>query len=557
VFITDRESGRFIDVNESFLRLSHHERADVIGRTATELGLWTNPHDQTRLTSVLGAQRSARDLEFEVLTKFGESRSVLVSVEVIEIDGHPSLLTVARDITEQKLAQERLTYLANYDNLTGLPNRTLFQDRLTQALARADRHKSMVALLFFDLDRFKTINDSLGHAFGDQLLQQVANRVKHALRSYDTVARNSPELFQTVTISRLGGDEFTIVLEDIEDVDGAAVVARRVLDSLTQPFLVEGNELYTSASIGIAVYPLDNADAAQLIKHADAAMYRAKEMGRSNYQFYTADLNSRAQQRMSMEAGLRKATERDEFLLHYQPKVDVRTGAVTGVEALVRWNHPERGLIPPLEFIPLLEETGLIIPVGEWVLRTACAQVGAWRRNGAPPLGVAVNLSPRQFRQDNLIAVVADVLAHTGLPARHLELEVTESLLMDNTEMSVNTLAGLRAMGVKVAVDDFGTGYSSLNYLRRFAIDTLKIDRSFVREITTNEDDAAISGAIIALAHSLRLNVVAEGVENELQLDYLRRLNCDQAQGYLLSRPLPADAALAWILERHSQVETA
>ena len=543
------DNGRVLDVNESFLSLSGYQRGEVIGQSTIELGLWANRDDYATLHSALCANRTARDLEIDFRTKSGELRSLLVSAEIIEIDAQQCLLMAARDTTERKLVQARLSLLANYDGLTGLPNRSLFQDRLSQAVRRADRHQRMVALLFLDLDRFKTVNDSLGHAIGDHLLQLVAQRLTQSLRVSDTITHTVTDETENngVTVSRLGGDEFTIILEDIHQVEHAAMVARRVIDAFVRPFMVENQEIYASASIGITVYPLDKATADQLIKHADAAMYRAKELGRANYQFYTDDLNTRAQQRLSLEAGLRHALERNEFELHYQPKIDVISGKVLGVEALIRWNHPDRGLIPPIAFIPILEETGLIVCVGEWVLRRACKQIATWQNQGIPQLRLAVNLSPRQFRQDRLTEIVAEILADTGITPRQLELEVTESLLMDNTELSISTLSGLREMGVKVAVDDFGTGYSSLNYLRRFPIDILKIDKSFVCELTSNVDDAAIAAAIIALAHSLRLTVIAEGVETEAQLNHLRRQGCDQAQGFFISRPLPAEACLDWM----------
>lgn len=546
------DSGRILDVNESFLSLSGYQRGELLGHSTLELGLWANQDDYATLHSALCANRTARDLEFDFRIKSGELRSLLVSAERIEIDAQQCLLLAARDTTERKQVQARLSFLANYDSLTGLPNRSLFQDRLSQALHRADRHQLMVALLFLDLDRFKTVNDSLGHAFGDHLLQLVAHRLMQSIRLSDSITHTIADEGEKngVTVSRLGGDEFTIILEDIHQVEHAAMVASRVIDAIARPFMVENQEIYASASIGITVYPLDRSTPDQLIKHADAAMYRAKELGRANYQFYTDDLNTRAQQRLLLEAGLRHALERNEFELHYQPKIDVHSGTVLGIEALIRWNHPERGLIPPIAFIPILEETGLIVCVGEWVLRSACKQIADWQREGIPQLHLAVNLSPRQFRQVRLTEIVAEILTETGIPPTQLELEVTESLLMDNTELSINTLSGLRAMGVKVAVDDFGTGYSSLNYLRRFPIDILKIDKSFVCELTSNADDAAIAAAIIALAHSLRLTVIAEGVETEAQLNHLRRQGCDQAQGFFISRPLPAEACLKWMRSR-------
>ena len=430
-------------------------------------------------------------------------------------------------ITER--TQANLYRLAHHDALTGLPNRLLFIDRLGQAMAQANRNERLVAVMLLDLDRFKAINDTLGHTMGDLLLRNVAEFLVSCVREDDTVAR-------------LGGDEFTIMLPEIQHIQDAATVAQKILDAFTRPFFLDGHELFIGTSIGIALYPF-NEDLSLLLRNADIAMYEVKQQGGNNYQFYTAEMNTASLQRLSLEGALRRALERGEFVLHYQPQIDLTRGEIVGVEALVRWQHPERGLLGPMEFIPLAEENGLIVPIGEWVLRTACAQARAWQEAGLRPIRVAVNLSVRQFYQKNLVETVARILEQTGLDSRYLELEITESCLMQNTQTTVALLAELNRLGMRISIDDFGTGYSSLSYLKRFPVDTLKIDRSFVCDIGTDPDDDAIVKAIIALAQSLELRVVAEGVETPEQLHFLRTHGCNEIQGYLISRPLPADEA--------------
>ena len=429
-------------------------------------------------------------------------------------------------ITERK--QLHLYRLAHHDALTGLPNRLLFLDRLGQALALAQRHESLVAVMLLDIDRFKAINDSFGHTTGDELLCAFGKRLAQCIREGDTVAR-------------LGGDEFIVLLPDIRHTDNAARVAQKILDALQLPVSLNGHEVFITTSIGIALYPQDH-DSETLIKHADTAMYKAKEDGGNGYRFYTAEMVSADLRRLSLESDLRKAIERNELVLHYQPQADISSGRTIGFEALLRWQHPERGLIPPNEFIPLAEETGLIVPIGQWALHTACAQNSVWQNSGLPALRVAVNISSRQFRQSDFLEMVYKVLEDTHLDSRYLELELTESILMQDTTATVRILNELSALGVQIAVDDFGTGYSSLSYLKRFPIDMLKIDRSFVRDLTSDPDDAAIVNAVIALSHSLGIRAIAEGVETREQHDFLQRHGCDAMQGYLLSRPLPADA---------------
>lgn len=488
--------------------------------------------------------------------KDGSIFPVEFSLSEAHLKGKRKFIAILRDITERKAAEDELTYLANYDSLTGLPNRSLFRDRLQYAMARADRNNRLAAIMFLDLDRFKTINDTLGHEAGDGLLKHVANLLQNCLRKSDSVCLMENKQLQMqmesdCTVSRLGGDEFTVILEDITHANDASIAAKKILTAFADnPFVTDGKVVYVSTSIGITLYPLDNMDIDGLIKQADLAMYRAKELGRNTSQFYTEDLNTKASKLAMMESDLRHAIERDEFLLYYQPKLEIATGKICGAEALIRWQHPVNGLIPPNEFIPLLEETGLILQVGEWVIRTACRQIKLWQDRGLDSLHVAVNLSARQFRQKDLSVRIIGILRDSGLLANALELEVTESLLMENLELSIETLLKLQQEGIGISVDDFGTGYSSLSYLKRLPINTLKIDQSFVRDIATDPDDAAIATAIIGLAQNLKLKVVAEGVETEEQLQFVRERKCDQMQGYLLSRPLPADKFEQWLSAR-------
>ncbi len=430
------------------------------------------------------------------------------------------------EIGERRLADQRVVHMAHHDALTGLPNRTLLADRVGQAIARAHRRGGKLAVLFLDLDRFKNVNDSLGHAIGDLLLTAVAARIQTCLREEDTAAR-------------LGGDEFIISLPDVADAAEAASVASRILAELARPFTIGEHQLHADGSIGIALYPRDGNTAETLLRNADTAMYHAKESGRANYQFFNAQMTERVSHRLSMETQLRRALERGEFVLHYQPLVNLPGARLAGTEALLRWPQSDRHVLPPAEFIPIAEDTGLIIPLGEWVLLEACAQTQAWQARH-PGLRVAVNLSARQFRQKDLIGMVERVLGETGLAPGLLELELTESMLMHHAEETVTILQRLNEMGVRLAIDDFGTGYSSLSYLKRFPLHTLKVDRSFVRDISTDPDDAAIVTAIVAMARSLGLNVIAEGVETEEQAAFLSSLACHQAQGYHFGRPMPA-----------------
>ena len=439
---------------------------------------------------------------------------------------------------QRRLAEDQLRFIATHDSLTDLPNRSLFNERLRHALHQGTRYTRGIAVMFIDMDRFKVVNDSLGHSAGDRLLQDSAKRLAECLRESDTVAR-------------LGGDEFVVMIENFTAPKDAIAVAQKALASLAKPFFVDGQEFLMSASIGISTFPDDGKDAETLLKNADIAMYRAKDQGRNNYQFYSAQMNKHTFERLAMESSLRRAVERNEFQLHYQPKLDLRTGAIAGVEALVRWQHPDWGMVSPAQFIPLAEETGLIVQIGEWVLRAACEQNKRWRDQGIPPLRVAVNLSARQFAQKTLLSDIAKTIAQSGLTPDCIELEITESLVMTNPEHATETLHKLKTMGISLSIDDFGTGYSSLAYLKRFPIDCIKIDRSFIKDIPTEADDMAITRGVIALGHSLRLKVVAEGVETVEQQDFLRSNDCDEMQGYLFSKPLPAEEVTA-LLKGHS-----
>jgi len=474
----------------------------------------------------------------------GEEFPVEASISRMMHAGKSLYSVILNDITTRKRDEERLKFLANYDQLTALPNRSLFNQRLERALAHAQRFNKGLAVLFLDLDRFKNINDTLGHEAGDSVLKEVAARLMGCVREIDTVAR-------------LGGDEFVVLIEQVTEVRQAGSVAHKLIRTMAEPLLQGGHECSVTASVGISTYPADGDDGATLLKNADIAMYRAKEQGKNNVQFYTPTMNIHSLQRLTLESGLRRALQREEFVLHYQPKVNIASGRVTGMEALVRWKRPESGMVSPAEFIPLAEETGLIVAIGEWVLKAACEYTQAWHREGVPPLRVAVNLSARQFAQASLVSDVARILDMTGLQPAALDLEITESMVMGNPEQAIQTLRQLKSMGISLSIDDFGTGYSSLGYLKRFPLDHIKIDRSFIKDIPEDNDDATITRTIIAMAHNLRLKVIAEGVETEAQLNFLREHGCDEIQGYYFSRPLPADEFTALLKARDGKAALA
>jgi diguanylate cyclase (GGDEF)-like protein/PAS domain S-box-containing protein len=447
-------------------------------------------------------------------------------------DAETRLVDVATRIAgiaiERKLAEDRIQFMANHDALTGLPNRILLNDRLSQTILHAKRYDRWVTVLFVDFDNFKIINDSLGHNAGDELLKTVAKRMVDCVRATDTVVR-------------LGGDEFVVVLSDQpKSAEIISETVRKIQSVIREPVRLEGHELRVTSSLGVATYPDDGVDVGTLMANADAAMYRAKELGRDNFQFYTPELNIKVHERFLLQEELRNALARSEFVLHYQPQVDLRTGRVFGVEALVRWNHPKLGVVPPIKFIPMAEETGLIVAIGDWVLREACRQNKAWQDAGLPPMSVGVNVSARQFREKNLVARVASALNESGLNARDLELELTESLIMQDLELAIATMKGLQGLGVQLSIDDFGTGYSSLSALKSFPVTRLKIDKSFIDGLLADEDDKAVAGAVVSLGQKLNLRVIAEGVETEAQAAILRGINCDEMQGYLFSKPLTA-----------------
>jgi diguanylate cyclase (GGDEF)-like protein/PAS domain S-box-containing protein len=520
--------------------------ADRLGGRLDEAMDAVHPDDRARVRAevqaVLRDGESAR-FEFRVPAPEGGERVVESLVEaVVDEQGRVVRLTgTSQDITERSLAEKRIRQLAYFDQVTGLPNRTFLREHLKSLIGEAGRRGRSLAVLYLDLDRFKRVNDTLGHSAGDELLREVAERYVAVLRAGDSLVREpvAPGS-DRAAVAHVGGDEFIALVVALRQPEDGARVARRLLDALKRPILLEGREVVVSASVGIAVYPDDGADVEALLRNAEVAMYHAKDLGRDSYQFYTSSLNARASERLALEGELRRALERNEFCLHYQPKLDLASGEVVAAEALIRWQHPELGMVPPLDFIGLAEETGLILPIGRWVLEAAASQMRRWQQEGRRRLRLSVNLSVRQFRDPGLFAAVRAALDRAGLDWPWLELEITESMLMGDTETSTHLLRELKGLGVSISVDDFGTGYSSLSYLTRLPLDLLKVDRSFVRDLLTDASSQAVTRAIVHLAHSLGLRVVAEGVESGPQLQFLRDNGCDEVQGYLLSVPLPA-----------------
>lgn len=537
VLVTD-EFGNIVFVNKAFERISGYAEEEVIGKNPRILK--SGQHQRSYYLEMWQVLTESGEWQGEIWNrrKNGEIYPEWLTISAIKDNvGHVvQYAAVFSDLTSRKQHEERIKHLAYHDALTGLPNRYLFLDRLTLALARAHRTGAKIAVLFLDLDRFKDVNDTLGHAAGDMLLKEVGKRLEHCLREEDTVAR-------------MGGDEFTVLLPEINDVGDIEIVARKVLEMFTQPLTLEGEEIFITASLGIAVAPEDGQDAQTLLRHADMAMYKSKEQGKNRFGFFRTEMSVQAHERLTVEQRLRRALERDEFVLHYQPQVDVYSKQLIGIEALLRWQSPEAGLVPPMRFIPVAEETGLILPIGEWVLRTACRQNVAWQEAGFPPLRMAVNLSARQFHQENLVGRIEDILMETGLSPNWLELEITETVAMHNVALTSSVLRKLKGMGIHIAIDDFGTGYSSLNYLKRFPIDTLKVDQSFIRDSVTDPEDAAIVATILVLARNLNYLAIAEGVETPEQLEFLQERECDGFQGYLISEPLPAEGMTELLLQ--------
>lgn len=529
IMVTDAEN-RIQAVNPAFTLITGYGLEEVENQTPGVLN--SGRHDAEFYKGMWDSLSRKGHWEGEIWNrrKSGEVYPEWLSITAIRDDAGDVLEYVAvfSDITKRKQDEEQIRRQANYDALTGLPNRTLFFDRLSRSVIAARRERGMVALLFIDLDRFKVVNDTLGHAFGDMLLEKAAKRLTGCVREADTVAR-------------LGGDEFTIILRDIHQSADAALVAEEVIESIGKPFQLDGNEAFIGASIGITIYPNDADDPSTMLRNADMAMYKAKEAGRNAFRFFTPEMDEQALTRMSLEYDLRHALHRDEFSLCYQPILETESGALVGVEALLRWTHPERGSVPPSEFIPVAEDTGVIMELGEWVLRSACRQAKIWRDAGHPEFWMSVNLSSAQIKRGLTAARTQEILAETGLPSEAVAFEITERLIMGDTKESVAWLDAVEAMGVKLSVDDFGTGYSSLNYLRRFPVDMVKIDQSFVANAPLNPEDAALVEAVIALAHSLDLTVVGEGVETEEQLAFLAERGCDLVQGYHFGRPMTAE----------------
>jgi len=535
--ITDPD-WRIVAVNRAFTRISGYSAAEVLGKTPPQLG--SGGHNAALYREVARVLPTAGAWQGEIWhrRKNGERYPALVAVSAVRDDAGriTHYVAIFNDMSRHRDTEARLEFLSYHDALTRLANRALLLERGREAVQRARRRRGIAGLLLLDLDQFKTVNDSLGHDAGDALLKQVAERLLAAVRESDTVAR-------------VGGDEFAVLLDELDDNQDAGVVAQKVIEVLSRPFEQDGGQLFTSASVGISCYPHDGGDMEALLKHADAALYRAKELGRNTYQYASPEINAAAAKTLSVAGELRRALERDELVLHFQPCVELAGGRVIGAEALVRWQHPERGLVGPGEFIPIAEQTGLIGNIGEWVLRAACAQARAWEREGLRPLRMAVNLSPRQFRDSALVDRIARILAETGLDPARLDLEITEGMLMEDPDRTARMLAQLHALGPTVAIDDFGTGYSSLNYLKQFVVDYLKIDQSFVSGLPGDPEDLQITRAIIGIAQSLGIRLVAEGIETDEQAALLREAGCTEGQGFLYAPALPADSFTALLYE--------
>ncbi len=528
--------GNVVLASEHYKHMANVDESGFVGKNVFDVYPKDVAQSMWEIDAATKAKQQTYEVELDLMHKDGSQHTYLmVKFPLRNKENNVfGVCTIGTDISERKLAenalreqQSRLNYMAFHDSLTSLPNRSLFYDRIYHGLARARRSDSRLALMLLDIDRFKIINDSLGHDAGDILLKAVAMRLNEGVRDMDTVAR-------------LGGDEFVVVLEGIHDTEDVVFVANKLLSTLSRPLEISGHTISTTVSIGVSIYPEDGTDTDELLKNADIAMYKAKEAGKNNCQFYTKGMNATAVNYLLLENDLRRAVEQQQLTLYYQPQVDLQTGEMMGVEALVRWQHPDRGLVSPAHFIPLAEETGLIVPIGEWVLREACRQQKAWLEAGKKVGKIAVNLSPRQFRQKNFPGKVETILRETGLDAKHLELEITESCAMEHAGETINQLNQLNQMGMFLAIDDFGTGYSSLAYLQRFPIQKLKIDRSFINDLHDDHNDMAIAKSIIGLAHNMQMRVVAEGVETEQQAAWLREMGCDQAQGFLYSKPMSA-----------------
>ncbi len=530
IAVIDR-SGIIEFANEALARMMGYAASEIKGvelirllhQNAAGTAFW----EKLFSTATAPDGSAPADLQTHARPRSAGAIPVEIRASRMEVNDQPKATVVIRDISERTRSEERIWRLAHFDELSGLPNRLLFRQLVEQALLDAHRGKKQVSVLFIDLDRFKLINDALGHTVGDDVLREVTTRIRQCLRESDIM-------------SRFSGDEFAALLRENNDPEAARAAASRILTAVAEPYRCNGDEYHLSASIGISTFPGDSDDADALLRNAELAMYQAKDQGKNNFQFHSPQMNARSFENVVIERFLHRAIELDEFLLHYQPQVEVATGRVVGVEALLRWNHPGMGMMPPAKFIPLAEATGLIVPIGRIVLMRACTEAKRWQDAGAQDFRIAVNLSPRQFAHSDLVSDVRHILEDTGLPPATLELEITESMVMDKPERATAILHELRALGVQLAIDDFGTGYSSLGYLKRFPVNTLKVDRSFIKDIPDATDDVAITHAVIAMGRSLRLNVVAEGVETAAQAEFLRNNGCDLMQGYLISKPIPA-----------------
>ncbi len=528
--------GKFINVNQRGCEGLGYSRAELLNMSVKDIDIDMTAKELGKLVKKI-AVNTPITRESRYRRKNGSIFPVEIRIGPIEINGRRHLLSLVRDVTERKEMQDHIQHLAYHDSLTNLPNRAMFNRHLSHAIEHAGRRGTGLAVLFIDLDRFKNVNDTLGHDAGDRLLQEMSRRLADALRG-DLVARLGG---RSDMVARLGGDEFVVLLEDIADSNHVSHVAQKILSSLVEEYPLNGQMIHITASIGVSIFPEDGTDEFTLMKHADVAMYRAKEQGKNNFQFYSAHMSEHSARMLTMESSLRRAIEREELVLYYQGKVETRTGRITGVESLVRWQHPELGLLAPDQFIPLAEETGLIVPLSQWVLREACMQICAWQKQNLPTLTVAVNLSARQFAEDHLLEDTANTLQELGMDPTLLELEITESMMMHNPDKTIEILSGFKAMGIRIAIDDFGIGYSSLSHLRQFPIDIIKIDRSFIEDVPGDPADEAITEAIIAMGKSLKITVVAEGVEKAEQLQFLSDRACEEIQGYFFSKPLPAE----------------
>jgi len=539
------------DVNENYLYLSdmiyQFLRTDrkTFGETYDAFFDLVHPEDREQVGNAITAaliDKMPCKIDSRMIRPDGSEITIHIDVEIIfDTFGEPeSMHGIAQDITERVDAEKKIRFLAYYDPLTNLPNRQLFKEHAARAICTVKRNKTKISLIYLDVDRFKHINDTLGHNVGDELLKVIAEKLLESIRETDIIGVNN-EAQKRTSLSRLGGDEFIILSTGLMDATNASKIAKRAMDKLSKPLNIQGNELFITVSMGIAICPIDGEDVETLLKNASSAMYHAKNAGRNNFQFYSKEMNSHAMESLTLETGLKKALDKDELVLYYQPQMDIKTRKITGLEALIRWKHPEMGMVSPGKFIPIAEDTGLIIPIGNWVLQTACGQMQKWRTEGVLGMQIGVNLSPHQFRQHDIIKTVKHAIDVSGLPSEQLDLEITESAIMHDIKATIATLHKLKDIGLTLSVDDFGTGYSSMSYLKKFPLDTLKIDKAFIREVMEDISDAAITKAIIALAKALGLTTIAEGVELKEQLEFLKEEGCDRIQGYFFSRPLPAD----------------